>query len=97
LGVADESATGLGRQNYEWSTSRSFSVLNPAQNPFATENTTPYEFPGSKKLHEPAHHRRHRTAAAAAILAIQQIIMLAELAVNRVLDNVGVTLPATHR
>jgi hypothetical protein len=31
------------------------------------------------------------------ILAIQQIIMLAELAVNRVLDNVEVTLPATHR
>jgi hypothetical protein len=30
------------------------------------------------------------------ILAIQQIIMLAELAVNRVLDNVEVTRPASH-
>lgn len=30
------------------------------------------------------------------LLAIQQIIMLAELAVNRVLDNVEITQPAAH-
>ncbi|WP_027610908.1 DUF6124 family protein [Pseudomonas sp. URIL14HWK12:I6] len=30
------------------------------------------------------------------ILAIQQIIMLAELAVNRVLDNVEISQPAAH-
>ena len=30
------------------------------------------------------------------ILAIQQIIMLAELAVNRVLDNVKISQPAAH-
>jgi hypothetical protein len=30
------------------------------------------------------------------ILAIQQIIMLAELAVNRVLDNVDIPQPAPH-
>lgn len=30
------------------------------------------------------------------ILAIQQVIMLAELAVNRVLDNVDIPKPAPH-
>jgi hypothetical protein len=29
-------------------------------------------------------------------MAIQQIVMLAELAVNRMLDNVGVPKPAPH-
>ncbi|MNG38214.1 hypothetical protein D3C84_1258300 [compost metagenome] len=30
-------------------------------------------------------------------MAIQQIVMLAELAVNRMLDNVAVPKPALHR
>jgi hypothetical protein len=148
LGVADESATGLGRPNYEWSTSRSFTVLNPAQNPSANEDTTPYEFPGSKRFHKAAERaldhylkpnaltlRFHKpstmfqvapeqdsesllvhaceslaqaslmTSDIAAyidlpqrrtILAIQQIIMLAELAVNRVLDNHEIPQSPAH-
>ncbi|MBK5376528.1 hypothetical protein JFT81_18005 [Pseudomonas sp. TH43] len=119
-------------------------MIKPTPNPPAADDTTPYEFPGSKRFHEAAERaldhylkpnaltlRFHKpstmfqvvsdmdnesllahaceslasasimTSDIAAyvdtpqrhtILAIQQIIMLAELAVNRVLDNVE--LPA---
>jgi hypothetical protein len=104
-------------------------MIKPTPNPPEAENTTPYEFPGSKKFHEAAdraldHYLKPSTMFQVApdqdsesllvhaceslaqaslmtsdiaayidlpqrrtILAIQQIIMLAELAVNRVLDN----------
>ena len=123
-------------------------MIKPTPNPPETENTTPYEFPGSKRFHEAAERaldhylkpnaltlRFHKpstmfqitpdqdnesllahaceslasasimTSDIAAyvdtpqrhtILAIQQIIMLAELAVNRVLDNVEMTRSASH-
>ncbi|MBK5525617.1 hypothetical protein JFT86_01530 [Pseudomonas sp. TH06] len=121
-------------------------MIKHTPNPPEAENTTPYEFPGSKKFHEAAERaldhyfqpnaltlRSHKPSTMflvapnqdnesllvhaceslaqaslmssdiaayidlpqrRTILAIQQIIMLAELAVNRVLDNVDVTPPA---
>ncbi|MFJ2428349.1 DUF6124 family protein [Pseudomonas sp. NPDC087804] len=123
-------------------------MIKPTPNPPEPENTTPYEFPGSKRFHEAAERaldhylkpnaltlRFHKpttmfqiapdqdnesllvhaceslaqaslmTSDIAAyielpqrrtILAIQQIIMLAELAVNRALDNHEIAQPPTH-
>jgi hypothetical protein len=123
-------------------------MIKPTPNPPEPENTTPYEFPGSKRSHEAAERaldhylkpnaltlRFHKpstmfqiapdqdnesllahaceslasasimTSDIAAyvdapqrhtILAIQQIIMLAELAVNRVLDNVETSHAKSH-
>jgi hypothetical protein len=123
-------------------------MIKPTPNPPEPENTTPYEFPGSKRFHEAAERaldhylkpnaltlRFHKpstmfqiapdqdnesllahaceslasasimTSDIAAyvdtpqrhtILAIQQIIMLAELAVNRVLDNVETSHAKSH-
>jgi hypothetical protein len=116
-------------------------MKKPTPNPPETEDTTPYEFPGSKRFHEAAERaldhylkpnaltlRFHKpstmfqvapeqdsesllaqaslmTSDIAAyidlpqrrtILAIQQIIMLAELAVNRVLDNHEIRQSPTH-
>jgi hypothetical protein len=120
-------------------------MIKPTPNPPEIDDTTPYEFPGSKKLHDAAERaldhylkpnalilRFHKpstlfqvtpnqdnetllahaceslasasimTSDIAAyvdppqrhtILAIQQIIMLAELAVNQVLDNVETRQP----
>ncbi|MFJ4248620.1 DUF6124 family protein [Pseudomonas sp. NPDC089741] len=123
-------------------------MIKPTPNPPAADDTTPYEFPGSKRFHEAAERaldhylkpnaltlRFHKpstmfqvapdqdsesllvhaceslaqaslmTSDIAAyielpqrrtILAIQQIIMLAELAVNRVLDNHEISQAPTH-
>ncbi|MFJ4543848.1 DUF6124 family protein [Pseudomonas sp. NPDC088885] len=123
-------------------------MIKPTPNPPELDDTTPYEFPGSKRFHEAAERaldhylkpnaltlRFHKpstmfqiapdqdnesllahaceslasasimTSDIAAyvdnpqrhtILAIQQIIMLAELAVNRVLDNVEMARSASH-
>jgi hypothetical protein len=120
-------------------------MIKPTPNPPAADDTTPYEFPGSKRFHDAAERaldhylkpnaltlRFHKpstmfqitpdqdnetllahaceslasasimTSDIAAyidppqrhtILAIQQIIMLAELAVNQVLDNVETRQP----
>ena len=123
-------------------------MFKPTPNPPETDDTIPYEFPGSKKFHEAAERaldhylkpnaltlRFHKpstmfqvapeqdsesllvhaceslaqasvmTSDIAAyidlpqrrtILAIQQIIMLAELAVNRVLDNHEIPQSPAH-
>ena len=123
-------------------------MIKPTPNPPELDDTTPYEFPGSKRFHEAAERaldhylkpnaltlRFHKpstmfqiapdqdnesllahaceslasasimTSDIAAyvdapqrhtILAIQQIIMLAELAVNRVLDNVETSHAKSH-
>ena len=120
-------------------------MIKPTPNPPEIDDTTPYEFPGSKKLHDAAEraldhylkpnaltlgfhkpstlfqvtpnqdnetllaHACESLASASimtsdiaayidppqrhTILAIQQIIMLAELAVNQVLDNVETRQP----
>ncbi|GEM_PF-245799 len=120
-------------------------MIKPTPNPPAADDTTPYEFPGSKRFHDAAERaldhylkpnaltlRFHKpstmfqvapdqdnesllvhaceslaqaslmTSDIAAyielpqrrtILAIQQIIMLAELAVNRALDNHEISPP----
>ena len=123
-------------------------MKKPTPNPPEIEDTTPYEFPGSKRLHEAADraldhylkpnaltlrfhkpstmfqvapdqdnesllaHACESLASASimssdiaahvdspqrhTILAIQQVIMLAELAVNRVLDNYEIHQPPSR-
>jgi hypothetical protein len=141
----------LRLENEKWQLhflKRIFAMFKPTPNPPETEDTTPYEFPGSKKFHEAAERaldhyfkpnaltlRFHKpstmfqvapdqdnesllvhaceslaqaslmTSDIAAyidipqrrtVLAIQQIIMLAELAVNQVLDNHEIPQPPAH-
>ncbi|MGG7672933.1 DUF6124 family protein [Pseudomonas sp. WC2] len=123
-------------------------MFKPTPNPPEPDDTSPYEFPGSKQFHDAAEraldhylkpnaltlrfhkpstlfqvtpdqnnetllaHACESLASASimtsdiagyidppqrhTILAIQQIIMLAELAVNQVLDNVEIAQPRPH-